>query len=266
VSTTQIIVLAIVQGLTEFLPISSSGHLNLVHLLSVWPDEGPLIDVSVHFGSLIAVLVYFWRETFTLIRGALDLLRLRWGEEARLAAWLALASVPVFIAGAILLYSGAINSLRTIAIVAVANLVFAIVLYFADRAPQREDMARIGLGRALMIGFSQVLALIPGVSRSGITITTARFMGINRFDAARFSMLLAIPTILGASAGSGYEIYRSGDLALQNHAVIAALASFATAYIAIWAMMAWLRKASFAPFVVYRIVLSAVLLAVLAFS
>lgn len=265
-STTQIIVLAIIQGLTEFLPVSSSGHLNLVHLLTIWPDEGPLIDVAVHFGSLVAVLIYFWRETIMLIRGALDLARGRWSGEAKLFSYLALASVPVFIAGALLLYGGWVSDLRTVAVVAVANLVFAILLHFADRCPQRQDMDGIGLSRALVIGLSQILALIPGVSRSGITMTAARFMGITRTEAARFSMLLAIPTILGASAGSGYEIYRSGDIALQQHALLAAVLSFATAFVAIWGMMAWLRRASFTPFVVYRVLLSAALLAVVAFS
>lgn len=265
-STTQVIVLAIIQGITEFLPISSSGHLNLVHLLTVWPDGGPLIDVAVHFGSLLAVLIYFRREVAMLIRGGLDLVRLRWSGEAKLFSLLALASVPVFIVGALLLFNGLVYGLRTVAVVAIANLVFALLLLYADRRPQREGMEGIGLSRALVIGLSQVLSLIPGVSRSGITMTAARFLGITRTEAARFSMLLAIPTILGASAGSGYEIYRSGDIALQQHALLAVALSFAASFIAIWGMMAWLRRASFTPFVIYRIALSAVLLAVLAVS
>lgn len=260
---TQIVVLAIIQGITEFLPISSSGHLNLVHLLSDWPDQGTLIDVAVHVGSLAAVLVYFRRDVGQLVLGGIDLLRLRWNERSRLAAFLVLASVPVFIAGFIMLASGAVDALRLLWIVATANLVFALLLLVADRYPTAGDVEHIGWRRALFIGTAQILSLIPGVSRSGVTMTAARFMGISRTESARFSMLLAIPTILGAGAASGFQIYRSGDALLQSHALIAAGLSFLAAIVAIWALMRWLRSMTFLPFVVYRVGLSAALFAVL---
>lgn len=265
-SIVQIVILAIVQGITEFLPISSSGHLNLVHLLTALPDEGALIDVAVHIGSLAAVLIYFHRETWSLVAGGIDLLRLRWSARARLAALLMAASVPVFAAGFGLLASGAVDGLRLLWIVATANLVFAALLYLADRFPTGGGVEDIGWGRAILIGLAQICALVPGVSRSGVTMTAARFMGISRTESARFSMLLAIPTILGAGAASAYEIYRSGDVTLQGDALLAAALSFVAALLAIWAMMRWLRTMSFTPFVVYRVALSVVLFAVLWFA
>lgn len=264
VSTAQIFVLAIVQGITEFLPISSSGHLNLVHLLTVWSDEGALIDVAIHVGSLFAVMIYFWRDMVMLLGGLFDLARARWTKEARLLAFLIAASVPVFIVGYIVLASGLIDTVRTLGVIAVANLIFAILLYASDRLPAMHGMGHVDLRQALIVGAAQILSLVPGVSRSGITMTAARFLGISRTEAARFSMLLAIPTILGAGAASGYEIYKTGDLVLQQDALLACALSFVTALVSIWGLMAWLKHMSFTPFVVYRIALSAVLFAVLA--
>ena len=261
--TFHVVVLAIVQGLTEFLPISSSGHLALVPLLADWADQGPLIDVAVHVGSLLAVTVYMWRDVILLLRGGGDLLRWRASREARLAGLLLIASVPVFVAGFLLLQSGAVGSLRTIGVIAAANLIFALLLYVSDRRPTDRGVDDIGFGRAIAIGLAQALALVPGVSRSGVTMTAARFLGVERTEAARFSMLLAIPTILGAGAGAGYEIYRSGDLVLRETALIAAGLSFVTALLAIWGMMAWLRRMTFTPFVAYRVALSALLFALI---
>ena len=263
-SLLQIVILALVQGITEFLPISSSAHLNLVHLLTPFPDQGPLVDVAIHLGSLVAVMIYFWRDMIMLLQGALDLVRGRYSAKARLLTWLVLASVPVFIVGFVLLKSGAVDAMRTIAIIAVANLIFAALLYHADRYPDRKSMAEITFGEAILIGASQILSLIPGVSRSGITMTAARYLGFDRAQAARFSMLLAIPTILGAGAGASLEIYVSGNIALQHEALVAGALSFVAALASIWAMMKWLQTMSFTPFVIYRIVLGVALLAFLA--
>lgn len=257
------IVLAVVQGITEFLPISSSAHLNLVHLLSDWRDQGALMDAAIHAGSLVAVIIYFWRDVVMLTGGALDLARGRMTPPARLLLYLVLASVPVFIAGFVLLSSHAIDMVRTLGVIATANLIFAALLYHADRTPGKERLGEVSLGEAMMVGLAQMLALVPGVSRSGVTMTAARYLGISRTEAARFSMLLAIPTILGAGAGAGLEIYRTGDVALADQALIAAVLSFVTALIAIWAMMAWLRRMSFTPFVIYRVALSLILFAII---
>ena len=154
--------------------------------------------------------------------------------------------------------------MRTIAIIATANLIFAILLYIADRNSGEKPMGEIGLPQAMLIGVMQILSLIPGVSRSGVTMTAARYMGYSRTEAARFSMLLAIPTILGAGAGASLELYKSGNAVLQGEAVVAGGLSFITALVAIWAMMAWLKHMSFTPFVVYRLALSVLLFAVLA--
>ena len=259
-SLLQIFVLALVQGITEFLPISSSAHLNLVHLLTPFPDQGPLVDVAIHLGSLLAVMIYFWRDMLMLLEGALDLVRGRYSAKAKLLVWLVCASIPVFIVGFILLKSGAIDAMRVISVIAVANLVFAVLLYHSDRYANERRMDEMTFGQVMIVGLSQILSLIPGVSRSGITMTAARYLGIERAEAARFSMLLAIPTILGAGAGASLEIYESGNVTLQTDAMLAGVLSFVAALASIWGMMKWLQTMSFTPFVIYRLVLGVALL------
>lgn len=257
----QLIVLALVQGLTEFLPISSSGHLNLVHALSDWSDQGALIDVAVHVGSLFAVLIYFRRDVRALACGGLRLLAARFDAEARLFAWLALATLPVLAGGAFLMSKGLVEPLRTAEVVAWANMIFALVLYAVDRtgalARRLEDTS---FWDALAVGFAQVLALIPGVSRAGITITMARHLGYERTEAARFSMLLSIPTILALGLAGGVELAAEGRAAAWSDAAIAAVLSLVAALLSISVMMALLRRMSLTPFVAYRVILGIVLL------
>lgn len=259
----QIVALAMVQGLTEFLPISSSGHLNLIHLLSDWQDQGPLADVAVHVGTLFAVMAYLWRDMLRLLAGLGHLLRGRTSEDARLLLLLILASLPVFAIGYIVLKSGLIYRFRTIEVIAWANLGFAFVLWGADSFGLTiRRLEHTTAGDALLIGLSQVIALVPGASRAGVTMTAARMLGYERVEAARFSLLLSIPTIAGLGVATALEIAASGDIELQADLGLAAVLSFAAAVLAIWFMMALLRRTTMTVFVVYRIILGLVLLAI----
>ena len=262
----QLIVLSILQGLTEFWPVSSSGHLNLVHLLTNWEDQGPLIDVAVHIGSLFAVLIYFWRDIFMLAQAALDLVQRRTGPETRLLLYLIAASVPLLICGFLLLKSGLYTHLRTVEVIAWANILFAFVLWWCDKHPPAERRLEESTWRdALTVGFAQILALIPGASRSGVTMSAARYLGFQRTEAARFAMLLAIPSIAGLGLGTIYELYQSDDAGLQSDAIFVAVLSFITAFFSIWFMMALLKHMSMLPFVIYRFILGGFLLALIYF-
>ncbi|MCB2100151.1 MAG: undecaprenyl-diphosphate phosphatase [Rhodobacterales bacterium] len=257
----QIVVLALVQGITEFLPISSSGHLVLVPYFGGWPDQGLLMDVAVHVGTLGAVVIYFWRDLWDMLVGLGRLLRGRRDPRAMLVIYLILATIPVVIAGFLVnAYAG--DALRSIAVIGWTTLGFGIVLYVTDRLGMTlRTLDHIGWRDALVVGLAQVLALVPGTSRSGITMSAARMLGMERSDAARFSMLLSIPTILGAGLLKGKELYDSGNAALTFDAILAAGLSMVAALIAVALMMAWLKRATFTPFVVYRVVLGVVLLA-----
>lgn len=259
---TQLIVLALIQGITEFLPVSSSGHLALVDEMTGWADQGLLIDVAIHVGSLFAVLIYFRKDVIALAGGALALVAGRVTQAGRLALFLVGASVPIFVVGFLVVRAGYVDGLRGAATIAWANMIFALLLYWGDKAGgtarRLEDMT---WGGALAVGLVQVAAIIPGTSRSGVTMMAARFLGFERRDAARFSMLLAIPTILGAGAAAGMELAASGDVRLQTDAVIAAVLSFAAALASIAVFMKLLERISLTPFVIYRVVLGAALLA-----
>ena len=261
-----IVTLGLLQGITEFLPISSSAHLILVPALTNWPDQGPLIDVAVHVGTLGAVIVYFRRDVGLMLRGALSWVGWtvrtedqRWGR--RLAGLLVVATIPVVVVGLIFELTGISAALRDMRVIAWASILFGIVLYYADRVGATERrVADLRLGSALWIGLSQALALIPGTSRSGITMTTARFLGFSRAESAHFSMLLSIPTIIAAGSLSGLEIYERGDPAFSLDALMSAGLAFVTALAAIALLMRWLKRADFTPFVIYRVGLGLVLL------
>lgn len=264
-----LLILALVQGITEFLPISSSGHLILVPQLTGWEDQGVLIDIAVHVGTLAAVLLYFRRDTAGLTLAALGSLGVRPARRAvadtiylRLFWSLVIATLPVVMAGLALSAAGLTEAMRSVEVVAVAGIVFAIVLYVADqRGPRRHHVGDVKLKAALQIGLAQVLALIPGTSRAGVTMTAARALGFKRPDAARFSMLLAIPTIIAGGTLAGMELAQEGADGRWRDAAIGAALAFATALAAIHFLMQWLQRASMTIFVVYRIVLGLGLLA-----
>lgn len=265
-----ILILALVQGITEFLPVSSSGHLVLAWAvldLNGWEaalrPAGPdrlILDVAVHVGTLLAVCLYFWRDLVGMAVGLALLAVGRWTVHGRLALLLILATIPLVVVG--FLFKDAItDQLRNVRVVAWATIGFGIVLWLADRLGMTVRRAEhIGFAGALFIGLSQVLALIPGCSRSGITMSAARLIGMERPEAARFSMLMSIPAIVGAGTLLGLDLYESGNAGLQADAVLAALVSFAVALASIALLLRWLRVAGFMPFVIYRILLGAALL------
>lgn len=255
-SLEQLIILSIIQGITEFLPISSSGHLIFIPGLLGWEDQGILIDVAVHVGSLFAVVIYFWRDLVSLLGGALDLIRGQVSSEGRLVLLLAGATVPIVVAGLVAHQMGLVDYLRSVEVIGWTTLIFGLVLYAADRADVTVHSVRdMTVRQALIVGGAQVLSLIPGTSRSGITMTAARFLGFQRSEAARFSMLLSIPTISSAGLLAVLELSQSGDAQLTQDAVIAGALSFGSAFLAIWGLMSLVNRIGFLPFVIYRTVL-----------
>jgi len=260
--TLHLAILALIQGITEFLPISSSAHLALTPRLMGWADQGLVIDVAVHVGTLGAVVLYVHREIWDMLSGLGRLMKGRRDRGGKLAGLVILATLPVIGAGFALDHYVP-DGIRALEVIAWATLGFGLVLYAADKTGMTlRRMEHLEISDALIIGIAQCLALIPGTSRSGITMTAARLLGMERTDAARFSMLLSIPAIVGAGALKGYELWRAGDARLTTDAFTAAGLAFVTALIAIVLMMAWLRRATFTPFVVYRVVLGIFLLAV----
>ena len=259
--TLSILIVSIIQGVTEFLPISSSGHLILFPALTGEADQGLTIDVAVHVGTLAAVMLYFRRDVAVATRGAAHLLRGRAATpEARVMLLLIIATIPVVIAGLVVSLAGWSQALRSVEAIAWTTLNFGLVLWVADRMGQRTKSAEgWNLQDAILMGLAQMLALAPGVSRSGITISAARALGYDRVEAARLSMLMSIPTIIAAGALIGLDIVKSGDWALSLDALAAAGLAMISALIALALMMRMLATWSLTPFVIYRLVLGAVL-------
>ena len=260
----QLILVALIQGATEFLPVSSSGHLILLPELAGLKDQGQLIDVAVHVGTLGAVVLYFRADVKTAIAGIPGLLRGRRDTPgARLLGRLVLATIPAVLAGTALHFTGLSEAMRSIRVIGWTMLLFGLLLYWADRhGSQRRYSADWTLRDALIMGLWQVLALIPGTSRSGITITGARWLGFHRTDAARLSMLMSIPVIAASGILLGTEAALAASPRALRDSAIAAVLAFAAALLALSLMMRFLRSTSFAPYVIYRVALGAVLLLV----
>ena len=260
-----LMVLAVVQGITEFLPISSSAHLILAPGVMGVEDQGPLIDVMAHVGSLLAVLVYFWRDIRDVAAGKLALLTGRITPGGRLALLVGVSMPPVFIVAGGLYVTGLLETLRSPAVIAVSTLVFALPLWLADRYGRQEvRVETMSFRQAALIGLAQLFALIPGASRSGVTMTAGRALGLTRSDSARFSMLMAIPVIAAFGLVSALDLARGqgGGASLADGAIVAALA-FLTAWAAIAVLMRLVDRVGFLPFVIYRIGLGAVLIALI---
>ena len=263
-TTLQIIVLAIVQGLTEFLPISSSGHLVLVPYVFGWTDQGLAFDVAVHFGSLGAVLLYFRRDIAALLRGGVQVLGGNLATfESRTALGIALGTVPVAVVG--LLLAGWIEANLRSATVVVGTLSgYAVLMMLADRLGRRtRTMAELRIKDAVLIGCAQALALVPGTSRSGITITAALALGFERQDAARFSFLLSTPAILLATAYALLRLLRSDATVAWLELGAGALVSLVVAYLSIEFFMRFVNRIGLFPFAIYRLVLALVIVYVL---
>lgn len=259
-----LILVAIVQGVTEFLPVSSSGHLILLPNLTGMEDQGQVIDVAVHVGTLGAVILYFRGEVARAFKGFLRMFAGRFdGPDTRLAALLILATIPVIVAGLLFKVFGIDDALRSVKVIAWTTLIFGLVLWVADRfggdTKTSEDWS---VRDAVIMGLWQAIALIPGTSRSGITITGARQLGYAREDAARLAMLMSIPTIIASGALLGLDVANSMDVAAMRDSAIAAAFAFVAALAALHFMMRLLKSVSFTPYVIYRIALGLILLAI----
>lgn len=257
-----LLLVAAVQGITEFLPVSSSGHLALLPGLTGMPDQGSAVDVAAHVGTLGAVVLYFRSDVARCAKGAIGLLRGRArSPDEMLALCLAAATVPVVVAGAALALTGLDEHLRSAAVVGWATLGFGLVLYWADSTGGAErDADGWTLRDAVVLGLWQALALIPGASRSGVVISGARRLGFARRDAARLAMLMSIPTIIAAGVLTGAEAAAAADAAFLGPAAVVAAVSFLCALGALRLMMRFLESYSFKPYVYYRIALGAAVL------
>ncbi len=259
----QIIVIALIQGITEFLPISSSGHLILVPALTGWPDQGVVTDMVTNLGTLAAVIVYFWRDVISMLRGAVDVLRRETTRESRLVLNVLIGTIPIIVVGVLMKVTGVDQHIRIATLVAVNAIVFGILLYAADAfGLMTRTAADMNWKTSLIIGAAQALSLSPGTSRSGITMTAARALGFVRPEAARFSFLLSIPAngaasvfVIGDALGSGQSI----SLAVMLTGVLTFFIALGT----ITLLMRMVRTVSFLPFAIYRVALGVILLALI---
>jgi len=262
VTDLHLILLSVLQGLTEFLPVSSSGHLILFSKLTSFIDQGPEIDVAVHIGSVMAVIIYFWRDVSLMLKGL-------WQTHflpnfkisgARLAWLIVIGTIPAVIFG-LALKSYGLEHLRNAELIGWTLIGYGILLYIADKyGKTTRTTDNLGIKDAIIIGCAQCLALIPGTSRSGITITASRFLGLQRREAAKFSMLLSVPAIIGAGCLVAFDLLKSGNIENIHNALHGIGYSFIASITAIYIMMSWLKKWSFTPFVIYRLLLGTYLL------
>jgi len=260
---TQALVLAIIQGITEFLPISSTAHLILVPLITGWPDQGLSFDVALNTATWLAVVVYFRKDIIAISRGFVRSLgeRSLKGNHEGALAWMALlGTIPVGLAG-VLAHDVVAGELRTLEVIGWSSIIWGLVLWVADRNPGRTDIKEVGWKAAIAVGLAQAIALVPGTSRSGITMTAGLFMGLSRMAAARFSFLLAI--VVGALAGAkeGADMVKAGVDTPWTAVLIVGSVAFVSAYLAIHYFLKIISRSSMVPFVVYRVALGVVILA-----
>jgi undecaprenyl-diphosphatase len=267
-SDLQALILGIVQGLTEFLPISSSGHLILVPWIGDFtylrdhPDFNKTFDVALHFGTLVGVVAYFRHEVLMILRGTLRLAanRVVRNDDDRLALLIIIGTIPAVVAGA--LGEKYIDEhLGEPWQIAILLIVFGLLLAWADRRPQERTLKDLGPAEAVKVGLAQMLALAPGVSRSGVTITAARALGLDRDSAARLSFLLLVPAVAGA------VVYKGGKVAIDGlppgvvqPMVIGVIAAAVSGYLAIWGLLRFVRTHSYDVFVIYRLIAAAVVI------
>ena len=253
----QYFVIGIIQGITEFLPISSSGHLVLLSKITQWEDQGLITDVAVHVGTLLAVIIYLRKEIFFLLKKLIQFNLI----ESNIIFKIALSTIPAIIVG-YFIYDFVNLYFRNLQLVAISSIVFAIILYISDRNYEnKKEWKGITYKEAFIIGLFQILAFIPGASRAGVTITGARFLGLNRSNAAIFSMLLSIPVILASLTLLLFEISYSeyNYINLQKPLFAASIACI-TAILAINFMMKLIQSTNFNLFIIYRIIMGFLLL------
>ncbi len=250
-SSVEILILSVIQGISEFLPISSVAHLVLISKYYVFVNQSLLIDICLHLGSLIAIVLYFRNDLFNFIKNKNFIIKIL------------IATVPIIPVGYILYQTGIINLLRSLEIIGWMSLIFGILLYFADKTKIKKKIdTEFSNTSAIIIGLFQVLALIPGVSRAGITITSGRMLGFNRYDSAKISFFLSIPTLFAASILGIYNIYKEESPELNFLAIIAVIFSFAFSYLTISIFLNFIKKFSLKIFVVYRIIISVLILSI----
>ena len=250
-SSVEILILSIIQGVSEFLPISSIAHLVLVSKYYVFKNQNLLIDICLHLGSLLAIIIYFRDDLFNFIKNKKFLIKILIG------------TIPIIPIGYIFFQTGIINQLRNLEVIGWTSFAFGILLYISDKTKIKKKIETDFSNKsAIFIGMFQVLALIPGVSRSGITITSGRLLGFNRFDSAKVSFLLSIPTLLAASILGIYNIYREASPELNFLAIIAVIFSFIFSYLTIMIFLNFIKKFSLKIFVVYRIIISILILSI----
>jgi len=258
----QVVVLALIQGLTEFLPVSSSAHLILPSQLLGWPDQGLAFDVGVHLGTLTAVVIYFRDDLLRLAEAFFGSFKNGASSDSRLVWYLALATVPALIFG--LLVNDLIDQYgRSMLVIAATTLIFGGLLWHADRSrTERIKLEQIGFKQALIIGLAQAVAIIPGTSRSGITISAALMLGFDRQSAARFSFLMSIPIILAAGGYKGLELVNSTALVAWDMVFGGVVLSALSAFACIKLFLHWINRVGMLPFVIYRMALGVLLLAI----
>jgi undecaprenyl-diphosphatase len=260
------VVLGVVQGLTEFLPVSSSAHLRIVGEAFGWDDPGAAFTAITQIGTEIAVLLYFRRDIGRIIVAWLGSLagRRKGDPDARMGWLIIIGSIPIVVLG--LLFQDRIETtLRDLRIVAIALVAFSLILYWADRVgSKRRELGDLTVGHGIAFGFAQAAALVPGVSRSGGTITMGLFLGYSRAAAARYSFLLAIPAVLGSGVFQAYEALTggvAGETVAWGPTIVATVIAFAVGLTVIAWLLRYLDRGSFTPFVVYRVVLGLLVLA-----
>ena len=250
-SSVEILILSAIQGISEFLPVSSAAHLVLVSKYYAFTNQNLLIDICLHLGSLIAIIVYFRNDLFHFIKNKSFLIKILVG------------TIPIIPVGYILYQTKLIDQLRNLEVIGWMSLIFGILLYVSDKSKVTKKIETEFTNKsAIIIGLFQVLALIPGVSRSGVTITSGRMLGFNRFDSAKISFFLSIPTLAAASIIGIYNVYREGSTELNFLAIVAVIFSFIFSYITIALFFNFIKKFSLNIFIIYRIILSLLILGV----
>ena len=250
-SSVEILILSAIQGISEFLPVSSAAHLVLISKYYAFANQNVLIDICLHLGSLIAIIVYFRNDLFHLIKNKNFLIKILIG------------TIPIIPIGYILYQTRLIDQLRSLEVIGWMSLIFGILLYVSDRSKVTKKIdANFTNRSAIFIGLFQVLALIPGVSRTGVTITSGRMLGFNRLDSAKISFFLSIPTLAAASLLGIYNIYREASTELNFLAIIAVIFSFIFSYITIALFFSFIKKFSLSIFIIYRIALSLFILGI----
>ena len=250
-SSVEILILSAIQGISEFLPVSSAAHLVLVSKFYAFTNQSLLIDICLHLGSLLAIIICFRDDLSHFINNKNFLIKILIG------------TIPIIPIGYIIYQTGLIEQLRNLKVIGWMSLIFGILLYVSDKSKVTKKINTEFTNKsALLIGLSQVLALIPGVSRSGITITSGRMLGFDRFDSAKISFFLSIPTLAAASFIGIYNVYREGSAELNFLAIIAVIFSFIFSYITIALFFNFIKKFSLNIFVIYRIILSLFILGI----